>query len=169
MYDYLHVLTYWLSACHTYIHLNYTFIVSLVSGHQGRFVASHAMSCLGVIIDYQNKRRLNKYAHVCMYICMHVLMNLFMNFDWYVSVKVQTIVSEMYKTLFSLSGSVPGFLGWYLLGDPTIISTYFWKKVRHGWRRSSLWTPYMQRSWRRETPSTPSWKTTTITGRDTLT
>jgi hypothetical protein len=29
----------------------------LVSGHQGRFVASHALSCIGTINDYQNKRR----------------------------------------------------------------------------------------------------------------
>ena len=28
-----------------------------VSGHQGRFVASHAMTCIGVVIDYQVQRR----------------------------------------------------------------------------------------------------------------
>ncbi len=29
----------------------------VVPGHQGRFAASHAMTCIGTIIDYQNNRR----------------------------------------------------------------------------------------------------------------
>lgn len=28
-----------------------------VSGHQGRFVASHVLTCIGMINDYQNHRR----------------------------------------------------------------------------------------------------------------
>lgn len=32
-------------------------ILCVVPGHQGRFAASHAMTCIGTIIDYQNNRR----------------------------------------------------------------------------------------------------------------
>ncbi len=37
--------------------LGFSNILCVVPGHQGRFAASHAMTCIGTIIDYQNNRR----------------------------------------------------------------------------------------------------------------